>query len=338
MSLLNIFGATLARDLGTENTKVYMERKGVVLNEASSVALDVKSGEVVAIGNKAANMLGKAPENIVIINPLEGGKISDFDITKMLLKYCLDKTLAKVNLIQPKLVITAPSSISDIEMRALEDACLHAGAREVYIIESIMASAIGYGHDTSRTDGKMIVNFGAGNTEIAIVSMNGIVFSKTLKKGGNYLNYEIIDFIYDKYSLVIGHATAKELKEAIGRVDQLGNENPSLEISGRDALSGMPVSIDIFSSDVREAIIDTVYELCDNIVSVLEKNPPELSRDILKNGIYITGGGSQLRGLDKLIENRISIKVTRSSDPCNDAILGAGEVISNLNKYKNIGK
>lgn len=338
MSLLNIFGANLAIDLGTENTKVYMERKGVVLNEASSVALDVKSGEVVAIGNKAANMLGKAPENIVIINPLEGGKISDFDITKMLLKYCLDKTLAKVNLIQPKLVITAPSSISDIEMRALEDACLHAGAREVYIIESIMASAIGYGHDTSRTDGKMIVNFGAGNTEIAIVSMNGIVFSKTLKKGGNYLNYEIIDFIYDKYSLVIGHATAKELKEAIGRVDQLGNENPSLEISGRDALSGMPVSIDIFSSDVREAIIDTVYELCDNIVSVLEKNPPELSRDILKNGIYITGGGSQLRGLDKLIENRISIKVTRSSDPCNDAILGAGEVISNLNKYKNIGK
>lgn len=338
MKLLNILGANLAIDLGTENILVYKEKEGIIINESSAVAIDITTGDVIAIGNKAYDMIGKAPENIAIVNPLENGSISDFDITKLLLKYCLDKTLAIINIIQPKVVITAPIGISDIELRALEDACIYSGAREVYIIESLMASAIGSGHEISLSEGRVIVNFGAGNTEIGIISMNGIVISKNLRFGGNLLNEEIIDYIYNKYSVSIGKSSSKLLKENIGTVESLDESNPSMEVSGRDVLSGMPVTIDIFASDIKEAIIEKIYEIIDEITFVLEKNPPELSKDILKNGIFLTGGGSKLKGLDKLIQSQIGIKTTKSIDPFEDAINGAGIVVTDLKKYKNSGK
>jgi len=338
MKLLNVFGANFAIDLGTENTIVYKDKEGIILREASAVAVDVRSGDVISIGNNAENMIGKSPDNIVIVRPLENGSISDFDVTKILLKHCLDKSLAAVNVIQPRVVITAPTGISDIEMRALEDACIYSGAREVYIIESSMADAIGSGHDISLSEGRVIVDFGAGNTEIAIISLNGIVISKNLRFGGNALNEEIINFVYSKYSISIGLSTAKELKEKIGTVDDLDELNPSMEVSGRDALSGMPVTIDVFASDIKEAILHKVEKIIDEIIYVLEKNPPELSKDILKNGIFITGGGSQLKGLDKLIQNRIGVKVSKSDSPLDDAVNGAGIVVRDLKKYKNSGK
>ncbi|WP_282926546.1 rod shape-determining protein [Helcococcus kunzii] len=338
MKLLNIFGANFAIDLGTENTLVYKENEGIILKEASVVAVDVRSGEVVSVGNSAEQMIGKSPDNIVIVRPLENGSISDFDITKILLKHCMEKSLAAINIIQPRVVITAPTGISDIEMRALEDACIYSGAREVYIIESSMADAIGNGHDINSTEGKLIVDFGAGNTEIAIISMNGIVISKNLRYGGDLLNEEIVNFIYSKYSISIGLSTAKELKEKIGTVGSLDDANPSMEVSGRDALSGMPVTIDVFSSDIKEAVMNKVKKFIDEIIYVLEKNPPELSRDILKNGIFITGGGSQLLGLDKLIQDTIGVKVSKSSTPLEDTVNGAGIVVCDLKKYKNSGK
>lgn len=338
MKILNIFGSNLAIDLGTEKILVYKEDEGIILNEKSVVAVDIKNGEIVAIGNKAYEMIGKSPSNIVIIKPLKNGSVSDFDITKLLLKYCLDNASAKINLIQPKVVITAPTMITDIELRAIEDACIYSGAREVYIVESVLASAIGSGFNLDLAEGRVIVNFGAGNTEIAIVSLNGIVLSKNLRFGGNVLNEEIVDYIYEKYSLVIGDYSAKLLKDSIGTIGDTKKENPSVEISGRDALSGMPVTIDIFASDVKEAIYNKVNEMVNEISYLIEKNPPELSKDILKNGIYITGGGSMLQGLDSFIQEKIGIKVVKSSNPKEDTINGAGEIISNLNKYKNIGK
>lgn len=338
MKLLNIFGANFAIDLGTENTIVYKDKEGIILKEASAVAVDVRTGDVISVGDNAEKMIGKSPDNIVIVRPLENGSISDFDVTKILIKYCLDKSLAAINVIQPRVVITAPTGISDIELRALEDACIYSGAREVYIIESSMADAIGSGHDISLSEGRVIVDFGAGNTEIAIISMNGIVISKNLRYGGNILNEEIANFIYNKYSIAIGISTAKELKEKIGTVSSLEDSNPSMEVSGRDALSGMPVTIDVFATDVKEAIIHKVLKIIDEIIYVLEKNPPELSKDILTNGIFITGGGSQLEGLDKLIQDTIGVKVSKSTSPLEDAVNGAGIVVSDLKKYKKSGK
>ncbi|WP_297377816.1 rod shape-determining protein [uncultured Helcococcus sp.] len=335
--MINLVGKDLAIDLGSANTLVYKKNKGIIMNEASQLALDVKSGEVVAVGNKAQEMIGKAPENIAIVNPLEDGTISDFDFTKILIKYCLDQANKGLNIIQPRLVITAPSATSDIELRAIEDACIYSGAREVYIIESALASAIGAGFDVSKSEGRLIVNIGAGNTDISLVSLNGIVLSHSVKYAGNNFNRSIQSFIYDKYSIAVGDNTVRELKEKLASLD-LSKENKSEEISGRDLLSGMPVIIDVFQSDIYEAIIKSIDKIGEGIRLVVEKTPPDLSMDILRNGIFLTGASSQIPGLDKYIGEKIGIKVEKSEYPVEDAVLGAGVVIDNLEDYKNIGK
>ncbi|MFM1602877.1 rod shape-determining protein [Helcococcus ovis] len=337
MSLLNIFGANLAIDLGTANTLVYKEKEGIIINEASAVAFDTRTAEVVAIGNAAYDMYGKSPENVMILRPLENGKISNFEVTKILFKYCIDKAIEGFTLFQPKVVITAPSGISDIELRALEDACTYSGARDVYIVESTLASAIGSDIDISKKEGRLIVDFGAGSTEISIISMNGIVISKNIKYGGDYVDQEIIDYIYDKHSLIIGKTTAKEAKESIGAIGDITTFSEK-EISGRDVMTGMPLSIIINSSDIIEAINDTYKSILDGIRYVLEKNPPELSKDILKNGIFITGGGSRLKNLDIYIEKELGLKLVKSKNPFSDAINGAGTIVTNLEEYKKIGK
>lgn len=337
MGLFSLFGSDLAIDLGSANTLVFHKKKGIILNEASQVAMNIDSGEVVAIGNKAKEMIGKSPQNIAIINPLEKGTVSDFDFTKILIKYCIDKASGGISIIQPRVVVTAPSGVTDIELRAIEDACIHSGAREVYILESAIANALGAGFDISKSEGRFIVDLGAGNTDISIVSLFGIVISKNIKLGGDNLDTAIQNFVYDKYSIVLGINTVKELKLTLGSVIK-DDQNRSIEVSGRDALSGMPVSLDIFESDVREAIMESIYEIIDNIKYVLEKNPPEQAKDILQNGIFITGGGSQIRGLDQLIQDSIGIRVFKSENPLEDTINGAGIVLRDLNKYKSIGK
>lgn len=335
--MINLVGKDLAIDLGSANTLVYKKNKGIIMNEASQLALDVKSGEVVAVGNKAQEMIGKAPENIAIVNPLEDGTISDFDFTKILIKYCLDQANKGLNIIQPRLVITAPSATSDIELRAIEDACIYSGAREVYIIEAALASAIGAGFDVSKSEGRLIVNIGAGNTDISLVSLNGIVLSRSVKYAGNNFDRSIQSFIHDKYSIAVGDNTVRQLKENLATLD-LSKENKSLEVSGRDLLSGMPVIIDVFQSDIYEAIIKSINKIVEGIRLVVEKTPPDLSMDILKNGIFLTGASSLIPGLDKYIESKIGIRVEISEYPKEDAILGAGHVIDNLENYKKIGK
>lgn len=329
-------GKVLAIDLGSDSTLVYKDKNKDIIKGSSQVAIDIKSGEYVAIGDKALEMYGKSPENIVVVNPIKDGAISDFDTTKVLLKYYIEKAYGGFSIIQPKIVINAPSGINDIELRAIEDATIYAGAREVYILESSLACAIGAGFDINKAEGRIIVNLGAGNIEIAIISMNGIVLSKNLKFGGNQLDQKILEYIYDKYSLLIGINIAKEIKENLGNVFE--NANNSYEISGRDLLSGMPVNLEINSQDVESAIMGDINHIINEIRILIEKNPPELARDILNNGIFLTGGLSQLEGLDKLIEREIGIKVVKSENPLTDAVNGLRIVADNLKEYINIRK
>lgn len=329
-------GNVLAIDLGSDSTLVYKDKNKDIIKGSSQVAIDIKSGEYIAIGDKALEMYGKSPENIAVVNPIQDGSISDFDTTKVLLKYYIEKVSGGFSIIQPKVVINAPSGINDIELRAIEDASIYAGAREVYILESSLAAALGAGFDINKSEGRIIVNLGAGNIEIAIISMNGIVLSKNLKFGGNQLDQRILDYIYDKYSLLIGLNTAKEIKENIGNVFE--TTNSSYEISGRDLLSGMPVNLEINAQDVVSAIIGDINQIINEIRMLIEKNPPELARDILRNGIFVTGGLSQLEGLDQLIEQKIGIKVVKSENPITDVVTGLKIVADNLKEYINIRK
>lgn len=337
MKYFRLVANDIAIDLGTANTLVYKANKGIVLNEPSLVAIDITTGQVIGFGEEAYDMLGKTPENIVVIKPLENGAISDFDITKILIDHCLNAAQPGVSLFPPRAIITAQSGITDVEIRAIEDACIQSGVREVYIVESTLAAAIGAGMNVYKPNGHIVLNLGAGSTEMSIVSLNGIVSSKTLKYGGDFFNKKIMDHIYEKYSLIIGEKTAEEIKLVIGNVGRI-DQNDCMEISGRDVMSAMPVNIDIFASDVEEAIGEYVFEIIDNLRFILEKNPPDLARDIMRNGIYITGGGSLLRGLPQLIEQEIGIRVEVSARPFEDTVKGAGKMIENLYKYKIIGK
>lgn len=337
MAIFKILAKDLAIDLGSANTLVYKKNKGIVLDEASQVAIDIASGEIVAVGNRAEDMIGKAPENIGIVNPLQDGTVSDFDFTKILIKYCLDSVNGGLSLIQPKIVVTAPTGVSDIELRAIEDACIHSGAREVYILESAIASAIGAGFDVAKSEGVLLVNLGAGNTDVAIISLNGIVISKNIKLGGDDLDFAIQQFIEEKYATTIGINTAKELKHNLANFSN-NSENKSMTVSGRSLTNAMPVTFEVFQSDVKEAMSEIIFKIIDTIKYVIEKNPPELSKDILKNGIFLTGGVSQIEGLDRLIEEQIGIPAYKSENPLTDTINGAGYVLNHLEKYKNIGK
>lgn len=337
MSFLRFVAPDLAIDLGTSNILVYEAKKGIVVNEPSVVAIDIKTGDVVAFGKEAYEMIGKTPENIIVVKPLENGVVSDFDLTRILLSHYINLAVPGISLMQPRIVVTAPSGISDVEKRAIEDACIHSGVREVYIVEGSLAAAIGAGLPVDRPEGYMIVNMGAGTTEAAIVSLNGIVASKTLNYGGDYLNKKIIEFIRDKYSVVIGDLTAEELKLSMGSLE-VAKKNKSISVSGREVASGMPITIDVYASDIQEAIIDQVGDIVDIIRYILEKNPPELSSDIMRNGVYITGGGSLLNGIASVIDYNLNIDVYHSENPFTDTVKGVGHIVENLDKYKNIRK
>lgn len=333
MKYFRIFAKNLAIDLGTANVLVHVEKKGIVLNEPAVVAIDNNSGELIAFGHEAFNMIGKTPENISVVKPLENGVVSDFDITKILLEHCIKNAMPGFSLIQPNVIITAPAGVSDVELRAIEDACIYSGVRGVYIVEGALAAAIGSGMDIDKPTGHMIVDMGAGNIEIAILSLNGIVASNTINFGGDYLNQKIIDYIYEKYAVNIGFQTAENLKIKIGAVDT-SNENKSIDASGRDIITGMPKTVRVYASDVNEAIFNELTYIIDKIQYILEKNPPELSSDIIRNGIYLTGGSSLIDGLADFIEQSLDIKVIKSENPFEDTVIGAGKMIERLEQYK----
>lgn len=345
MGYFRIFAKDLAIDLGTANVLVHLANKGIVLNEPAVVALDNVTGQVIAYGHEAFNMIGKTPENISVVKPLEDGVVSDFDITRTLLEHCIKKALPGLSLVQPNVTITAPAGVSEVELRAIEDACIYSGVRGVYIVEGAMAAAIGAGLDLDKPDGYMIVDMGAGNIEIAILSLNGIVASETIKSGGDLLNQRIIDHIYEKYAVNIGFLTAEYLKnEGVNlELDLESHYNDNLEekvitVSGRDILSGMPKTVNVFSSDLNEAIRPEISNIIDKVQFILEKNPPELSSDIINNGIVLTGGLSLIKGISEIIESALNIKVVKSENPFEDTVCGAGMMMANLDKYRSSRK
>lgn len=337
MGYFRIVANNLAIDLGTANVLVYVEGKGVVLNEPAVVALDNKTGEIIAFGKEAFEMIGKTPENISVMKPLENGVVSDFDITKILLEHCIKSAMPGISLIQPNVIITAPAGVSDVELRAIEDACIYSGVRGVYIVEGALTAAIGAGIELDKPDGHMIIDMGAGNIEIAILSLNGIVASENLKFGGDFLNQKIIDHVFEKYAVNIGYQTAEQLKMNIADFSSI-DSNGSMFISGRDILTGMPKTIEVFSSDINDAIKKELGMVIDKVQYILEKNPPELSSDIIENGIFLTGGSALIKGFHEALENTLGIKVNLSPTPFEDCVKGAGFMLDKLDKYKSIRK
>lgn len=331
MKYFRIMAPNVSIDLGTANSRVHVQGKGIIIDEPTVVALKVNNGEIAAIGEKAREMLGKTPENIVEIMPLKDGVVNDYDIALLLLEYHLKRAVKGLSLIQAKGIISIPSSATDVEMRAIEDACLQAGFRDIYLVEESLASAVGAGLPVDRPTGSMIINLGAGTTEISVVSLYGIVASKTLKMGGDNLNAMINSYIRDKYSIIIGPDTSENLKRKIGTL-RVDNQNDRMEIGGRDLFSGMPKNADVFSSDITEAVADKMLNIIDAIRSVLEKTPPELSAEVIKNGITLTGGGALFDGLRELIQSEIGINTKISKTPYTDTVLGAAEILKNIDE------
>ena len=334
--LYNYFSSDLAIDLGTANTLVYVKGKGIVIREPSMVAVDIKSGRIQSIGSEAKAMLGKTPANIVAIRPMKDGVIADFDITEKMLEYFIKKTRTGGQFLKPRVVIGVPSEITQVERRAVKDAALRAKANEVFLIEQAMASAIGAGLPITEPGGNMIVDIGGGTTDVAVISLSGIVVSKAVRIAGNEMDEAIIQYIKKKYNLLIGEKTSEQVKIQIGSAFPL-DESLEMEIKGRDLTSGIPKTIIINDSEIREALEGVVQTLVEVVRNTLEKTPPELAADIVDRGIILSGGGSLLKNLDKRFREETSLPVFIADDPLSCVVLGAGIILENLSLLEKIG-
>lgn len=332
MKYFRIVAPDLSIDLGTSHTIVARSDKGIVVQEPTVLALDYKKLEILALGQEAKEMLGKTPENIVAVRPLIGGVISDFDLTSAMLEYYIHKAIPGLSLLAPRVTISVPSGATDVENRAIQDACLQSGARDVFLVEESLAAAFGAGVLKNDSQGVMIVNLGAGSSEVAVCSSYGVITSQNYKSAGDDVDKAIQDIIRDKYGLIIGSNTAENLKKTIGSL-RYDNQRNVMEISGRDQVNGMPKSIDVVSSDITEAIQPFVKDLVDTIHFTLEKTPPELSADIMKKGILMTGGSSLFDGLDGFLEEQLGIHVQLSKHPMEDTILGTQMIMKNIKTF-----
>ncbi len=316
-------------DLGTANTLVYLKSKGIVVNEPSVVAINNDTGEVVAVGELAKQMLGRTPENIVAVRPLKDGVIADFDVTQVMLKFFINKALEKSGLTRPRVVICVPSGVTDVEKMAIEEATIQAGAREVFLIEEPMAAAFGAMLPVEEATGSMICDIGGGTSEVAVISLGGIVTSRTLRMAGDTMNEAIVNYVRRIYNVLIGEPTAERIKIEIGSACPLEIEEAT-EVSGRDLSTGLPKYIQITSIDVREAMSECISAIVDAIKLTLENTPPELSADIMDRGIVLTGGGALIRGFDTLIRRETGMPVTIADNPLVSVASGAGLVINEL--------
>ena len=298
-----MFGRDIAIDLGTATIIAYVKGKGIVLREPSVVAINNKTDEVLAIGNEARRMLGRTPGNIVAIRPLREGVISDYTVTEKMLKYYLRK-IGGGSIFAPRVMICIPSKVTEVERKAVIDAATNAGARKVYLIEEPIAAAIGAGIDIAKPDGNMIVDIGGGTTDIAVISLGGAVVSSSIKVAGDKFDEAIVKYMRKKHNIMIGERTAEEMKINIGCVFPKFQDS-QMEVTGRDLITGLPTSIDIYASEMLDALEEPSMMIVDAVHNVLEKTPPELSADIADKGIYLTGGGSLVDGLDKLLEDRL---------------------------------
>lgn len=333
MGLFGGFIKDLGVDLGTANTLVYIKGKGIVTREPSVVAIHAETKQVLAVGEEAKRMIGRTPGNIIAIRPLKDGVIADFDITKSMLKFLIRKALKRKTIFQPRVVVCVPSGVTEVEKRAVEEATIHAGARVAYLIEEPMAAAIGAGLPVQEPTGSMIVDIGGGTTEVAIISLGGIVTSQSIRIGGDELDESIVNFIKKEYSLLIGERTAEEVKIAIGTAD-LNSEVKTMEIKGRDMVIGLPKTITVNSTEIYNAMKEPIYNIVDAIKSTLEKTPPELAADIMEFGIMLTGGGALLEGLDRLINKETGIPVHIADRPLDCVAIGAGKALESIDILK----
>jgi len=323
----------IAIDLGTTSTVMYVPKRGIVLNEPSVVAVSLKENAVLAIGNEAKEMIGRTPDSIVAHRPLRDGVIADYRVTEAMLRYLIQKTGASVRFFRPEVLVTVPAGITSTERRAVVDAAQSAGARTAYLIKEPIAAAIGAGLPIAESSGHMIVNMGGGTTEVAVVSLGGIVTAHSARVGGNRCDAAIIDHIRKRYSLVIGEQTAEYIKTSIGSAI-LDEEPQHLTIRGRDLASGLPKEIVITSTEVTEALKDPLSEMLQAIKYVLQETPPELAADIIDKGIVVSGGGALLRNIDQLISRAIAVPCYIADDPLMCVVKGAGAALENLDAYK----
>ena len=315
-------GKNIGIDLGTANTLVYVDGAGIVVREPSVVAIDKNDGQVLAVGNQANEMLGRTPDNIIAIRPMKDGVIADFDVTQEMIKILLKKAAGKkTSIVKPRVIVCVPSGITNVEKRAVEDAVLAAGAKEVLILEEPMAAAIGAGLDVGRPAGHMIVDIGGGTTEVAVVSLSGIVVSRSMRLAGNAIDAVIASYIKRAYNLTVGERTAEEIKIAIGSALPYDDEQ-DYEIKGRDMVSGLPKNISITSKEIREAMTEPLKEIIGAITDTLEETPPELAGDIIENGIVLTGGGALIRNIDKLVNVICGLPVKLADNPLDCVALG----------------
>ena len=330
---MRLFGMSkdLGIDLGTANTLIYVKGEGIVLREPSVVAINKDTKKVLAVGTEAKEMIGRTPGNIVAIRPLKDGVIADFDVTQTMLKKFIEKVSHKGSFTSPRIVVCYPSGITEVEKRAIDEATKQAGARDVLLLEEPMAAAIGSGLPVNEPTGSMIVDIGGGTTEVAIISLGGIVTAKSLRIAGDDFDQAIISYIKKEYSLMIGERTAEKIKIELGSAFDLGEEN-SMEIRGRDLITGLPKVVVIKESEIREALREPVNAIIEAIKTTLEKTPPELASDIIDKGITLAGGGALLRGIDDLIKAETHMPVHIAESPLDCVALGAGKALDTLDK------
>ncbi len=334
-SLFHLFSSDLAIDLGTANSLVYAKGKGIIVNEPSIVAIHKQTGEIEAVGKEAKEMLGRTPGNIVAIRPLKDGVIADFKVTEKMLNHFIQKAHGRKMLVHPRIVIGVPSEITQVEKRAVIDSAFRAKASEVYLVEQAMMAAIGAGLPITEPSGNMVVDIGGGTTDIAVISLSGIVYSRSVRLAGNEMDEAITQYIKRKYNLLIGERTAEHIKIDIGSAYPL-DAPISMEIKGRNLIEGIPKTLVITDDEIREALSECVSTIVNAVRVALERTPPELSADIVDKGIVLTGGGAMLRNLDKRIREETGLPVMLADDPLSSVVLGTGRLLTDFNLLKRI--
>ena len=333
--IYGMFSNDLAIDLGTANTLIYARGKGIVLSEPSVVAVKKGTSQVLKVGREAKEMVGRTPASIVAVRPLQDGVIADFDVTEQMIRAFIVRIHNRKALVRPRIVIGVPSGITQVEKRAIRDSAEQAGAREVYLIEEPMAAAIGANLPVQEPSGNMVVDIGGGTTEVAVISLSGMVYSHSIRIAGDEMDEAIIQYLKRKYNLLVGERTSENIKIQAGSAYPF-NEPRKMDIKGRDLVDGIPKTLTVTDSDIREALHDPIYAIVDAVKTALERTPPELSADIAEKGIVMTGGGSLLHGLDTLIGLETHLKVTIAEDPLSCVVLGAGKVLDELDLLKTI--
>jgi rod shape-determining protein MreB len=336
--LFGLFSNDLAIDLGTANTLIYVKREGIVCNEPSVVAVqrnDRGGKRVLAVGAEAKRMLGRTPGSIVAIRPLKDGVIADFEITEAMLRYFIRKVHNRNTLVRPRIIIGVPFGITEVEKRAVRESAESAGAREVYLIEQPMAAAIGAGLPITEPTGNMIVDIGGGTTEVAIISLSGIVYSRSVRVGGDKMDEAISQFIKRKHNLLVGERTAELIKITIGSAYP-GDESQTMEIKGRDVVAGVPKTVMISDGEIRDSLLDPINQVVEAVRVSLERTPPELASDIVDRGIILAGGGALLRNLDTLLKEETGLQVVLADDPLTSVVMGAGRTLDEISLLREV--